>query len=141
MHPQQTGRYHVWIFCMLLLGMALWGCGGDGDDVPSIAGTYRGSVQDSLNGTGTATLTIAQNGRALTETFQDTFTNPPSTTNGTVTGTLDYPSIALTVESPASPCPFSFTGTFVTSTRITGTYVPVNCPPLVLTGNIDVTRQ
>jgi hypothetical protein len=56
--------------CVLALGVV--GCGGD-DDEDHLSGNYRGTMQDSLAGTGTITATLVQTDSTVTETFQTSF--------------------------------------------------------------------
>lgn len=141
MQPRQILVWSLWLL-MLCISLAISGCDGDGgDDQPFIGGTYRGTIQDSSAGAGTVIATIAQDGEDLSGTWQSTFSNPASNNGGTLTGTLNDPSITLTLNSSVpTACPFNLTGTLVGQTRVTGTYAAFNCSRPI-TGTIDVTRQ
>ena len=138
-HIQQVVQ---WSGMLLSLGLALTflGCGGDGDETPNIAGTYRGTVQDSVAGTGTIVTTIAQNDESLTGTFQTTFSNPANNNSGSVSGRINGSSVSLVV-TPSNPtsCPFNVTAN-VNGATIQGTYAAFNCSRAV-SGTLSLTRQ
>ncbi len=123
----------------LALGLGLVGCGG-GDDNENISGTYQGHIQDSFAGPGTITATLAQNGTAVSGTFQAIFPVTALIGSGSLSGTLIGSALALTA-TPSDPtdCPFHLTAT-VDGEDITGTYAVFNCT-VAISGTIDVTRQ
>ena len=126
---------------MVLIGIMLAGCGGDdSDDDANVAGTFRGTIQDSVAGTGTLTITLAQNGSDLTGTYQATFANPSNNGGGTVRGEVDGNAVTLTT-SPSVPtaCPFNATAT-VNGGQISGTYAAFNCT-VAASGTVNLTRQ
>ena len=59
---------------LVMIWVALAGCGGDDDDKndANVAGTFRGTIQDSIAGTGTITVTLAQDDSDLRGTYQTT---------------------------------------------------------------------
>jgi hypothetical protein len=131
--------------CLMCVCIVI-GCGGDDNNEPVMTGNYRGTMQDSLVGRGTITVTIIQNGENLRGTWQSLFADPTNNNGGSLTGTIHrpsvpHPNISLLLQ-PANPttCPFQVTGTLITPVEMTGTYVAVNCSR-VETGTLDVTRQ
>jgi hypothetical protein len=120
-----------------VLGLALGGCGGD-DDEDNLSGTFRGTIQDSLAGTGTLTVTLVQNDSTVTGTFQTSF--PEGNGGGSLSGTGDGDTFTL-VLTPSQPfgCPLNVTGT-IDGDAIQGTYAAFNCN-VVETGSFTLTRQ
>jgi hypothetical protein len=128
------------IALVLALALALPGCGDDDSD---LTGTWTGTVQDNLSGTGTILFTFTQTDSRLTGTWQITFADPRNNNGGTLSGTVGDPSIAM-VLSPSQPQACSFT---VAAERddddedhFTGTYAAFNCAS-PQSGSLDVNRQ
>jgi hypothetical protein len=120
-----------------VLGGGIVGCGGD-DDEDNLSGTYRGTMQDSLVGTGTITATLAQTDSTVTGTFQTSF--PEGNGGGNVSGTRRDDALTLTVTPPQPPaCPLTVTAT-IDGDKIQGTYATGDCP-VVETGTVTLTRQ
>ena len=120
-----------------VIGLAVVGCGGD-DEEDNLSGNYRGTIQDSLAGTGTITATLAQNDSMVTGTFQISF--PAGTSGGSIAGTRDGDAFTF-ILTPSQPqaCPLNVTVT-VDGDEIQGTYAAFNCPE-VETGSFTLTRQ
>jgi hypothetical protein len=109
--------------------------------VVSIAGNYRGTLQDSGAGHGTMQASLVQNGRTIARTLQSTFQNGSLGDSGTVSGTFDGQSLALTfTSSNPKACPVNATATWMSDTRFTGTYVALYCP-VAVNGRFDISRQ
>ena len=109
-------------------------CGGDSPTSPSapvsLTGTWTGTLQSTISGTGTARVTFAQSGSSLAGTWSVAATSVAAA-NGGLSVTL----------SPSDPltCPFQVTAT-VNGNRITGTYAAFNCT-VALSGSISLTRS
>lgn len=137
MRYRERGTVRMLVILACVLGLVLVGCGG-GDDEDNVAGNYRGTIQDSLAGTGTITATLAQNGNAVTGTFQTSF--PDGQGGGSVSGSRSGNALTLTVTPPQPlACPLNVTAT-VAGDEIRGTYAALNCP-VVDTGSFTLTRQ
>ena len=108
---------------------------------PPLTGTWTGTIQDSLAGTGTALLTFSQTGSNVSGTWQFTFQNLVNNAAGTLSGTAGDPAIALTL-SAAQPqaCSFTVVANFDDDDHVTGTYTTFNCT-LSQSGSLDVNRQ
>jgi hypothetical protein len=119
--------------------LLLAGCsGGGGGNAVDVSGNFRGTLQDSRSGPGTATATLAQNGTAVSGTVQtSTGTNIGG---GNATGTVSGNAIDLTV-TPSQPtsCPFHVTGS-VDGDTITGNFAAFNCT-VSESGTFTLTRQ
>jgi hypothetical protein len=120
-----------------VFGSGLIGCGGD-DEEENLSGTYQGTMQDSLVGTGTLTATLAQTDSMVMGTFQTSF--PEGNGGGNVSGTRRDEALTLTVTPPQPPaCPVHVTAT-IDDEKIQGTYATVDCP-VGATGTFTLTRQ
>jgi hypothetical protein len=133
-------RYGGSLVLVLALALALPGCGDDDSD---LTGTWTGTVQDNLAGTGTILFTFTQTDSRLSGTWQITFADPGNNNGGTLSGTVSDPSITM-VLSPSQPQACSFT---VAAERddddenhFTGTYAAFNCAS-PQSGSLDVNRQ
>jgi hypothetical protein len=125
---------------VVFLALGLAACGGGGDDTENISGNYQGDIQDSLAGHGTIVASIAQNGTALSGTFQAIFPAADLIGSGSLSGSITGSAIAL-IGTPSDPtdCPFRLTAA-VDGDDISGTYAVFNCT-VALSGTIDITRQ
>ena len=131
---------------LVMIWVALAGCGGDDDDNNdvNVAGTFRGTIQDSLAGTGTITVTLVQDGNDLRGTYQTTFADPRNNGAGSVDGEIHGNGVTLTA-SPSvrsfvpTACPFNVTA-FVNGAQISGTYAAFNCT-VAVSGSLTLTRQ
>jgi hypothetical protein len=121
--------------------LALLGCSGG--DEPTLTGTWTGTVQDSLAGTGTALFTFSQTGTNVNGTWQFTFQNPANNSGGNLSGTAGDPEIALTLfAAPSQTCSFTVAANFDEddNDHFTGTYTAFNCT-ILPSGSLDVHRQ
>jgi hypothetical protein len=120
------------LLCMI--GLGLVGCGGD-DDEETVSETFRGTIQDSLAGPGTITVTLVQTGSTVTGTFQISFA--AGTSGGSLSGTSDHDTFML-IFTPSQPlaCPLNVTAT-IEDDEIQGTYAAFNCP-VVQTGSFTL---
>jgi hypothetical protein len=137
---------YVGIGLAMLIWVVLAGCGGDDDDKndANVTGTFRGTIQDSIAGTGTITVTLAQDGNDLRGTYQTTFADPRNNGAGSVDGEVHGNGVTLTaspsVTSFVPPaCPFNVTA-FVNGAQISGTYAAFNCT-VAVSGSLTLTRQ
>ena len=138
--PGAPWRRYGWSM-VLALTLALLGCSGD--DEPNLTGTWTGTIQDSLAGTGTALFTFSQTGTNVNGTWQFTFPNPTNNSGGSLSGTAGDSSIALTlVASQSQACSFTVVANFDDDddNHFTGTYTAFNCARMQ-SGGLDVTRQ
>jgi hypothetical protein len=139
--PGTPWRRYGWSI-VLAVTLALLGCSG-GDDEPNLTGTWTGTVQDSLAGTGTALFTFSQTGTNVNGTWQFTFQNPVNNSGGTLSGTAGDPEIALTLFAAQSQtCSFTVAANFDDDDddHFTGTYSAFNCT-ILSNGSLDITRQ
>ena len=124
---------------ILALTLALLGCSGD--DEPDLTGTWTGTIQDSLSGTGTALFTFSQTGRNVSGTWQFAFPNPANNNDGTLSGTAGDPAIALTLFTEQSrACSFTVVANFEDDDNFTGTYTAFDCAR-PQSGSLDIHRQ
>jgi len=136
--PGTPWRRYGWSI-VLALTSALLGCSGD--DEPDLTGTWTGTIQDSVAGTGTALFTFSQTGTNVSGTWQFTFQNPVNNSGGSLSGTAGDPAIALTLFAAQAPaCSFTVVANFDDDDNFTGTYTAFNCT-LLSSGSLDVHRQ
>lgn len=120
------------------LALPLLGCGGD--DVPNLVGTWTGTIQNSVAGTGTLLLSISQSNIQLSGTWQTTYPDPNNNNGGTLSGTVDEPAIALVLTTTKSrACSFTVAANLEDDHHFTGTYASFNCATTEA-GTLDVTR-
>jgi hypothetical protein len=130
---------------LVMIWVALGGC--DGDDEPhdaNVTGTFRGTIQDSIAGTGTITVTLAQDDSDLIGTYQTTFADPRNNSAGSVEGEVQGNAVTLTATPSVTPfvptaCPFNVTA-IVNGDQISGTYAAFNCT-VAVSGSLTLTRQ
>ena len=123
---------------VLVLALAVLGCGGGDDD---LGGTWTGTVQDNLAGTGTALFTFSQGDSRLTGNWQFTFPDPRNNSGGTLSGTVSDDSISLSlVSAQPQACSFTVAAERDDDDRFTGTYTAFTCA-LQENGGLDVHRQ
>jgi|SwirhirootsSR3_FD_contig_51_1024155_length_6464_multi_4_in_0_out_0_1 hypothetical protein len=137
--PGTPWRRYGWSI-VFALTVALLGCSG-GDDAPNLTGTWTGTIQDSVAGTGTALFTFSQTGTNVSGTWQFTFQTPTNNNGGNLSGTAGDPAIALTLFAAQSQaCSFTVVANFDDDDHVTGTYTAFNCT-LLPSGSLDVHRQ
>ena len=136
---------YVGIGLVMMIWVVLAGCGGDDDKNDAhVAGTFRGTIQDSIAGTGTIIVTLAQDGSDLRGTYQTTFADPRNNGAGSVDGEVDGNAVTLTASPSVTPfvptaCPFNVTA-IVNGDQISGTYAAFNCT-VAVSGTVNLTRQ
>jgi hypothetical protein len=106
----------------------------------SIAGTWTGSINDSLVGAGSVRITFNQSGSGLSGTWSTSFANGVLNNGGSLTGSMNGSNIAATL-APSNPleCPYNVTATRNGNT-ITGTYAAFNCT-VAVSGSVNVTKE
>ena len=117
----------------LLMACALLTVGCSGSDgtptspssASSLTGSWNGSVVSQLSGSGSARVTLNQNGSVVTGTWTASF--PEGTDAGTVDGQVSGGSLQVML-NPGDPtnCPYRMTAT-VSGSTINGTYTSVHC--------------
>lgn len=121
---------------LLLIGVLfVSACGGgpSGPSTTSVAGTWTGTVNDSLAGVVSASMTLAQSGATVSGTWA------VSGNSGSLAGSMSGSSLSA-VLSPSNPltCPYSLTATN-SGSRLIGTYAAFNCS-IPISGSIALTR-
>jgi hypothetical protein len=113
-----------------------------------LTGSWTGTIVDSVAGSGTVRLTIAQSTLGVTGDWMTTFQDAGHNKVGELSGTPINASIIFFLKPtpPASLCgnatydgTMNVTGTF-TSTHLTGHYVILTCTG-VITGTIDAIKS
>jgi hypothetical protein len=124
---------------VLVLTVLLAACGGGsgGGGAFDYGGTWAGSIQDSLAGPGTASLTMTQSGSNLAGTWQATFST--GNNGGSLVGVVNGNEVVLELH-PSNPsfCPYNVVAQRSGST-LAGTYAAFNCVEAV-TGSVTVSK-
>jgi hypothetical protein len=122
---------------VLVLTLALLSCGGGDHD---LSGTWAGTVQDNLAGTGTVLFTFSQAGSTLSGNWQLTF--PTGNNGGTLSGTVSDDSISMLLSSTQSQgCSFTVAAQRDGDDHFTGTYTSTSSCAVLENGTLDVRRQ
>lgn len=123
---------------VLALLLALVGCGGN---ERNLTGTWTGTIQDSIAGTGVFLFTFTQTDMTVTGTWQSTFVDPANNNGGPLSGTVGDPSIALILSTSRPPaCSFTVAANRDNENHFMGTYTAFNCSS-AQGGSLDVNRQ
>jgi hypothetical protein len=127
---------------ILLATVALAGCGSSpaSPSNTSLNGTYSGAVQDSINGVGTLSAALAQNGSSVTGTYSVAY--PVGNSSGSFTGSFGSGNLTG-VLAPSNPllCSSNLTGVVSQDgTTITGNYASFNCTGSE-SGNFTIVRH
>ena len=119
--------------------LAACGGGGSGPTAFSYSGTWSGTLNDSIGGAGTATITVSQSGSDLVGTWQSTFA-AGGTNSGTLQGLIRTNDVLIELY-PSDPrtCPFALVAQRSGST-LSGTYVAFDCTVSV-SGTMSITKQ
>ena len=123
----------------LVMAFSVSACGSPTE--PSLSGTWRGTAQDNIGGSGTFEVTLAQTSSNISGTWLIAFPSNPALDNGgSLSGTISGSSLSATL-SPSNPngCPFNLTAT-VSGTVLSGTYASFNCV-IAITGSFNATKQ
>lgn len=115
--------------------IAIAACGGRGASVTqaqsSLSGTWSGTTQDSLAGSGSLVFVIQQRGSGLTGTWNVTYADPGFDGSGSVSGTVSGADVQMTF-APASPSPCDFFASATTNDmrdHAQGSYSHGTCLP------------
>ncbi|MGO9606431.1 MAG: hypothetical protein ACLQAT_24080 [Candidatus Binataceae bacterium] len=97
-------------------------------EIPDVAGTYTGAIDDSVGGQGTLNLTVEQNGKHITGVWSTTYPEPGyEGLSGTLTGTVSTTDIRATLKSTIRRCHYLAIAT-IASTSFQGTFTGIHCP-------------
>lgn len=137
----RQGVFTAGLCLMLLLAGCEGGDDNDGQAAAALVGSYRGTIQDSVAGSGMLSLTVGTSGDTLTGTWATSFANTRNNNNsGSLSGSANGESVSIVLQpSVSTSCPFQATGV-VSGTQIRGNYAAFNCSQSV-TGTFTVTRQ
>lgn len=123
----------------LLAATVLTACGTSGGSVSyNYGGSWAGTIQDSVAGTGSVTMSMTQSGTDLAGTWQAVFA--AGTNGGTAVGVVNGSQVVLELyPSDVSACPYNVVATRNGDT-LSGNYSAFNCTATV-TGTLSVTKQ
>src|SRR5260370_37074163 len=132
---------------MGLLTLVVPGCGTSVNSTASVAGTWVGTMTDSVLGTGKIYATISQSDSVLSGEWYSYYPNPINNFQGTLSGSVSGSSVAamLTSNFPIllrrepQDCDFNVTAT-VNGNQLSGTYASVFCN-VAVTGSIHLTTK
>lgn len=131
---------------LFLAVLFLAGCSASGGVSPdgfTYSGSWRGTIHDSLAGSGSLSASMSQTGRDIVGTWSATFpdgTGGQFTNGGSLAGKIEGTSTLLQMY-PSNPttCPFNAVVTR-NGARISGDYAAFNCIEAV-TGTVSLTKQ
>ncbi len=109
----------------LCLAIAACGDGGTEPEVASMTGRWEGSTFGV-----SAEATLTETSRSISGS--GSITTPQGTIPTTVTGSNDYPNVALTIRSPGQP-DGTFAGSFTDPNTVAGTLTIAGFPQVPLT--------
>lgn len=128
-------------FFALLAATVLTACGtstSGGSASYNHSGSWAGTIQDSVAGTGNVTVSMTQSGSDLAGTWQAVFAS--GTNGGTAIGVVNGSQVVLELyPSSASACPFNVVATRSGDT-LSGNYSAFNCTGTI-TGTLSITKQ
>ena len=127
-------------FALILVGaLAACGSGGGGSTAFNHSGNWSGTLNDSLGGPGTTTVTMSESGTQLLGTWQATFA-AGGTNSGTLQGVVRTNDVLIELyPSNPSTCPFALVAQRSGST-LSGTYAAFNCT-IAVSGTMSITKQ
>jgi hypothetical protein len=125
---------------MLFLSACAGGSSG-GNSTPSFSysGTWTGTINDSLAGAGSITVTLVQAGSNIAGTWQALFPAVGGSNGGNVVGVIDNTQVIAQL-NPSDPatCPFDVVAVRSGNT-LSGTYAAFDCS-IAVTGTLVVSR-
>lgn len=122
---------------IVVVALLAGGCSSPTGPSPlQIAGTWQGTVFDTLSGQGAVQVTFNQSGADLTGTWATIY--PSGNNGGTLSGRLNGSALTATLMPSVPQCALSVTAT-VSGNTITGTYAAINCGAAI-SGAINVAR-
>lgn len=117
--------------------LAACGTGTEGTASYNYSGTWTGTMQDSVAGPGTATVTMTQSGSDLAGTWQAVFAQ--GTNGGSAVGVVNGNEVAMELyPSQATACPYNVVATRSGDT-LSGNYAAFNCTESV-TGTLTISK-
>ncbi len=109
-----------------------------GGGVINYSGSWVGSIQDSVAGSGTVSATLTQSGTSIVGTWQAVFA--AGTNGGSLSGVVNGSQVILELfPSSVTACPFRVVATG-SATSMSGNYAAFNCTGSI-TGTISMTKQ
>ncbi len=121
-----------------VLGFVLSGCSAAAPS--SVAGTWSGTLVDSLSGPGTIQFTISQSESALTGTYTVKFPAAANPVTGTLAGTLSGSTVTLVLTPPNGAGCLEDVTVSVSGSNMSGMYTYANCGAID-TGTLTLTLQ
>lgn len=104
----------------------------------SYGGSWVGTINDSVAGRGTMTVSMSQFGSQVKGSWTATYAS--SAAGGSLTGTVSGTSVVMSlVPSNSSLCPYNAVTNLVGST-LSGNYTAYNCSKTI-TGTLTITKQ
>jgi ABC-type glycerol-3-phosphate transport system substrate-binding protein len=124
---------------MLFLSACAGGSGGGSTPSFSYSGTWTGTINDSLAGAGTITVTLVQAGSNIAGTWQALFPAVGGSNGGNIVGVIDNTQV-LAQLNPSDPttCPYDVVAVRSGNT-LSGTYAAFDCT-IAVTGALVVSR-
>ncbi len=117
-------------------------CGSENSDSNTVDlnGTWSGTAQDNIAGTGNFKATLSQSGSTVTGTWYISFPAVEYDNAGQVSGRINGTSVSATL-TPSDPdaCPFKLTAN-ISGKQMSGTYASFNCTG-VIAGTFNATKQ
>lgn len=124
---------------LVTLALLLAACGSNTSGSASFdhSGTWTGTIEDSVAGTGSATVTLTQSGSDLAGTWQAIFSE--GSNGGSAVGVVNGSEVVLELyPSETSACPYNVVATRSGST-LSGNYSAFNCTASV-TGTLTISK-
>jgi hypothetical protein len=123
----------------IVLSMSLVACGGTGGSGSfNYSGSWAGSIQDSIAGTGSVTASMTQSGSNLVGTWAATFVD--GNNGGSLVGIINSNSVVIELH-PSNPslCPYNVVANRSGST-LSGNYAAFDCT-VTVTGTLNIQKQ
>lgn len=124
---------------LLLTGLAACSSGG-GSASFNYSGSWAGSIQDSVAGTGSVTASMTQSGTDFVGTWAADFAGTQYDNGGSLYGIINNESVVIDLQpSNSMACPFDVVANRSGST-LSGNYSAYNCS-VTVTGTLSITKQ
>lgn len=122
-------KFYKIMFVLFIIGCStITSCGSENSDSNTIdiTGTWKGTANDNVGGTGNFTVTLSQSASKVTGTWYISFPSVGYDNAGNVSGTINGSSVSATL-TPSDPtdCPFNLTAN-VSGKQMSGTYASFN---------------
>jgi len=109
--------------------------------MPNVEGVWKGTIQDSIAGTGSLVVSLAQNGgTGLYGGWSVTFSRSQFNLIGSIVGVVDATSVTLLLTPGGSACPLVMRWTLNGSAAATGTYGAASGCSLTPNGTVTLSR-